>query len=219
MLLENTHHFNYPYMSFRSGTRMTQIPEHEIAGALTSLQRMSDEELQGLLNDEDTFTTFVNQSELYRRWESDKEVEMTSNKSLAEYNLSFEPKLIEGKATLKELYDKVRGMMTEIATKRSMLDSSNSRSSLDTTYALLQAASAESDEKSEELSESFVNGSIDLETFSNQFIPLRVCAHLRRLKSEKMAEMIASQRQRSSSAPYPSGPQIMMPMPGMGIPR
>jgi ESCRT-I complex subunit VPS37 len=170
------------------------------------------------LDDEDTFNAFVTQSDLYQRWESDKEVEMASNKSLAEYNLSLEPKLIEGKERLKELYEKVGGMVTEVATKRAMLDSSTSRTSLDTTYALLQAASAEADEKSEELSETFLTGAIDLETFTHTFIPLRISAHLRRLKSEKMAEIIASHRQRSSSAPYPSGPQMMMPMPGMGIP-
>ena len=89
----------------------------------------------------------------------------------------------------------------------------NSRTSLDTTYALLQAASAEAEEKSEELADSFLSGSTELETFTNQFVQLRIAAHLRRLKTEKMGEIVASNRSRSSySAPYPTVPP-MMPMP------
>jgi len=171
---------------------------------------------------------------------------MASNKSLAEFNLTYEPKLKDGKATLMALYEKARSLTDELEPKRAQLgkliviflvfiasiakyknrkgfivfivflESLSSRTSLDTTYALMQAASAEAEEECDGLSEKFVEGQMDPETFLNQFLPLRTTAHLRRLKCEKMGELISSQRNRASfnSAPYPTIP-ASMPMPGM----
>lgn len=95
-------------------------------------------------------------------------------------------------------------------------ESLGSRTSLDTTHALLLSAAAESEEQSDNLSESFLDGSLDLESFLSQYVPLRQTSHLRKLKADKLAELISSQ-QRSrgsySGAPYPTTP--MMPQPGM----
>jgi len=87
---------------------------------------------------------------------------------------------------------------------------------LDTTHALLQTAAAQAEEESEAVAEQFVDGSIDAETFMKQFTPLKLNAHLRRLKSEKMGEIVAAQRNRSSfsaAAPYPMSSMMPMPMP------
>jgi hypothetical protein len=37
----------------------SQIPDHEIAGALATLQNLRDEDLQGLLEDGDKFESYV----------------------------------------------------------------------------------------------------------------------------------------------------------------
>lgn len=181
---------------------------------------------------------------------------MASNKSLAEFNLSFEPKLNAGKAALMELYEKARGITDELETKRAQLgeihlfkcfdrflitlnthfillvhalfklecffaESLYSRTSLDTTHALLQTAAMEAEEESDKVSEEFLEGSLDVDSFSSQFEPLRCKAHMRRLKTEKMAELVTqSQRGRTSfstSVPYPTSPP-QMPMPGMPMP-
>jgi len=191
-----------------------QIPEEEVRAACASLETLSDDELKALIDDDDAFTDFFNQLPQLKKWESEKESELAKNKTQAEYNLSLEPKLKEGKANLWELYEQARSLVDEVETKRAQLDSLNSRTSLDTTYALLQAASAEAEEKSEELAESFLKGSTDLESFTSQFIQLRVTAHMRRLKTEKIGEIVNSSRQRSYSVPYPTVPQ-MMPLPPM----
>jgi len=46
---------------------------------------------------------------------------MASNKSLAEFNLTFEPKLQAGKAALMELYEQARGVTDEMETRRAQL--------------------------------------------------------------------------------------------------
>lgn len=56
-----------------------------------------------------------------KKWENDKEILIASNKSLAEYNLTFEPKLKEGKQGLMELYQKARALTDELETKRAQL--------------------------------------------------------------------------------------------------
>jgi len=95
-------------------------------------------------------------------------------------------------------------------------ESLGSRTSLDTTHALLLTAHAESEEQSDALSEAFLTGSLDLESFLSQYIPLKQTSHLRKLKSDKLAEMVHSQGSRGSfsGAPYPTTTQ-MMPQPGM----
>lgn len=186
---------------------------------------------------------------------------MASNKSLAEFNLTFEPKLKTGKAALMELYEKARGVTDELETKRAqlgecclsirllvlifiecslsnlnerspdfffififypiMIESLYSRTSLDTTHALLQTAALEAEEESDKITEQFLDGLMDAETFMSQYEPARCLSHMRRLKSEKMAELVKqSQRGRTSfstSVPYPTSPP-QMPMPGMPMP-
>lgn len=92
---------------------------------------------------------------------------------------------------------------------------------MDTTHALLQTAAMEAEEESDKVSEEFLEGSLDVDSFSSQFEPLRCKAHMRRLKTEKMAELVTqSQRGRTSfstSVPYPTSPP-QMPMPGMPMP-
>jgi len=192
-----------------------QLPEAEISAALQSLNRLSDDELQKFIESEEYFENFVSQLPQVKKWENDKEMLIASNKSLAEYNLTFEPKLKEGKQGLMELYQKARSLTDELETKRAQLESLSSRTSLDTTHALLQAAAAEAEEKSDALTESFLDGSMELESFLAQFVPLRVSAHLRKLKADKMAEIVNSHRTRStfSAVPYPTNNHPMMPHP------
>ncbi|CAG7786837.1 unnamed protein product [Allacma fusca] len=100
---------------------MMQLPDAEIEQSLQSLQNLSVAELQNFLDDEDTFNAFVNELDSVREWESDKDVQVASNKSLAEYNLSLEPVLKDAKAALWELYERARATADEVETKRAVL--------------------------------------------------------------------------------------------------
>jgi len=195
------------------------LPEHDVANALSSIERLTDEELSKLLSDEDYFEDFIKKLAQVQKWENDKEILIASNKSLAEYNLTFEPKLNEGKQALVELYERARRLKEELVTKQAQLESLGARTSLDTTHALLQAAAAESEEKSDSLTEQFLEGSLDSDEFIKKFVELRTEAHTRKLKAEKMGELINTQRTSRSystggiGVPYPTNSGMMIPQP------
>jgi len=194
----------------------------DVEEAVKNLEVLTDDQLSKLMNDEAAFEEYFKNLPQIRKWEGEKDTLMATNKSLAEFNLTFEPKLKAGKAALMELYEQARGVTDELETKRAQLESLYSRTSLDTTHALLQTAAMEADEESEKLAEQFLDGSLDVDAFMNQFEPLRCKAHMRKLKTEKMAELVQqSNRGRtgysSSAVPYPTSPP-QMPMPGMPMP-
>lgn len=99
--------------------------------------------------------------------------------------------------------------------------------------ALLQAAAAEAEESSESINTKFVEKEIPIDEFLEQFMVARKLMHLRKLKADKMLDLMRQQRNRpaavaggnsgvpyppnfygpgSSGVPYPTGP-LQMPMP------
>lgn len=97
----------------------------------------------------------------------------------------------------------------------------------DTALALLQTAAAESEEASEQIVKQFLDKELPIDGFLEQFMVSRKTMHLRKLKAEKMNELIrkggVNNFNRSfypyqptigggGNVPYPVG--INMPMPG-----
>lgn len=102
---------------------------------------------------------------------------------------------------------------------------------------ILKAASAESEEKSDKIAEDFLDSSLSMDEFLDQFKSVRMEMHLRKLKVDKMKELLRSGGgarngppqmnypgsnfygpSSHNSAPYPSmqpgaGGYPMMPMP------
>jgi ESCRT-I complex subunit VPS37 len=107
-------------------------------------------------------------------------------------------------------------------------ETKSSNSNPETILALLQTSSAECEEESDKISSEFLDNNLTVEEFMEKFMTSRKLMHLRKLKSEKMSELLQSQRtgqrpgpggfyqhqqqQSSSSVPYPINPT--MPMPG-----
>lgn len=96
---------------------------------------------------------------------------------------------------------------------------------MDTTLALLEASSAESEENSEQIAQDFLAGEIDIEKFLEDFSKERKVMHLRKVKIDKMSELIRELQtpkpnalfgNNQSRLPYPQYPPTMnMPMPGL----
>lgn len=115
--------------------------------------------------------------------------------------------------------------------------------SLETALALLQTAASESEEESEKVANTFLDGEMELEDFLDKFLTTRKLMHLRLVKAEKMSKLISRDYNSGSnyvntpplainsnyfpgipsmnnpstnpnnSVPYPTGP-LNMPMPG-----
>ncbi len=100
--------------------------------------------------------------------------------------------------------------------------------------ALLQTAAAESEEASEQIVKQFLDKELPIDGFLEQFMVSRKTMHLRKLKAEKMNELIRKGNVNVNSGynnynrsfypyqpamgggnvPYPIGMGMGMPMPG-----
>ena len=157
------------------------------------------------------------------------------NKSLAEYNLSKEGKFSASKEALINAHKSVIELRSEVEKKRDEVIEVSRQASLDTTLALLQTASAESEEESDAIANQLLSSEISVDTFLNQFLARRKEAHLRRIKTDKLIEYVRDQSggrtgQNSSNSghgshypvspirPAPAPPGGSVPYPVGGIP-
>lgn len=221
----------------------TNFPEPDYPAAVGIVSHLNSDELKEMLNDETKFEELMKDIKQFKDLETEKEMIMASNRSLAEFNLAKEPQLEEGKQRLQELSTKGEALCQSVESKIAELRSKTADLSLDTTLALLQTSAAESEEESEAIAEKFLEGDLEIEGFLEQFSVRRRLMHLRRVKADKMSELLAERSRspniqpRSSmsspqvshlnsasyyplppvagSTPYPVGGMNMpMPMPG-----
>lgn len=105
-------------------------------------------------------------------------------------------------------------------------ESKTSNTNQDTALALLQTAAAESEENSENIVKQLMDKELLIDAFLETFLISRKTMHLRKLKADKMSELVKRNKQGSGiTQPYtgfyppPSGGQVPYPMgPIMGMP-
>ncbi|KAG8230660.1 hypothetical protein J437_LFUL010679 [Ladona fulva] len=161
---------------------------------IRDLTRLDDNALKELLNDDAKCDEMVKDMKEFKDLETEKEVLMASNKSLAEYNLSKEPELTEGKQRLAEISETASDVYKSVENKLAELKQRSGNLSVETTLALLQTAAAQTEEESENLAEKFLGGDLEVDSFLEQFAILRKLMHLRRVKADKMAEILTKRR-------------------------
>lgn len=81
-------------------------------------------------------------------------------------------------------------------------ESKKGDTSPETALALLQAAAAESEEKSEEIARKLQEKEIQIEDFIDQFSVARKEMHIRKLKAEKMVELMRQRSQQPTIPPF-----------------
>ncbi|KAK2586080.1 hypothetical protein KPH14_008368 [Odynerus spinipes] len=201
--------------------KSTQEPD--IPAALGLLTHLSNDELKDILNDDSKFEDIVKDIKQFKELETEKEMLMASNRSLAEFNLSKQPELEEGKQVLKELSEKGRQLCCSVKEKLNEMRDKSGAMTVDTALDLLQASAAEIEEESEKVAEKFLAGDIEVDEFLEQFLSRRKLMHLRKVKVDKLREILRKSLHTSPypssnfpgiapSIPYPTGP-VSMPMP------
>ncbi|XP_009075432.1 PREDICTED: vacuolar protein sorting-associated protein 37B [Acanthisitta chloris] len=115
---------------------------------------------------------------------------LASNRSLAEGNLLYQPKLESLKSNLTEKYQELQVLFEAYQIKKTKLDRQSSNASLETLLALLQTEGAKIEEDTENMAEKFLDGEIPLDSFIDEYQSKRKLAHLRRVKIEKLQEMV-----------------------------
>ncbi|EGT35372.1 hypothetical protein CAEBREN_18380 [Caenorhabditis brenneri] len=141
---------------------------------------------------------------------TDKESAIAANKSLAEWNLAQKPRIDAAKAQSIDLYEKVKKLQEEVTVLKSQLDSISSSKSLDTTSSLMQVAAQEADDDAEALFTQFENGEIPIDLFLKQFKEKKAIAHLRKIKSDRLAALLREQTPYSYAQPT-AAPRLAQP--------
>ncbi|XP_056322101.1 VPS37B subunit of ESCRT-I b isoform X2 [Danio aesculapii] len=156
----------------------------EISGFQSGFSGYSSEQIMEILEDEEKLTSIARDSG--EEMQQNKELMMASNRSLAEMNLNLQPDLDHQKIQLTKRYCCLQELHESYQLRRSTLGSS----SLDTLLALLQTEGAKIEEETENMADSFLDGSMPLDSFIDDYQSKRKVAHLRRVKIDKLQEML-----------------------------
>lgn len=169
--------------------------------AVRTLQNLNSDELKELLHDDDKLNERVDQA--VHTLESEKDVILSENRSLAEINLEKEPKLIELRSKINDLSEQAKALANTVKTKTEELKSKSKNSNPDTVLALLQAAAAESEEESEKIVKQFLSNELAIDAYLEQFMGPRKAMHGRKLKVEKMMELLRNGTTQQRPNPLP----------------
>ncbi|XP_054725750.1 vacuolar protein sorting-associated protein 37B [Anastrepha obliqua] len=204
----------------------------------SSIAPLSSDELKDLLNDDEKLEEKV--SEVLENLKSQKDNLLLENRSKAESNIEKEPSIIELRGKVNELLEEAKQCCQAVQDKLAEVKEKSGNVNQETALALIQTAAAESEEATDALIKQFTDNEIGVEAFLDEFLATRKTMHLRKLKAEKMQELMRRQTpaaQRGSmggampaygnllpnsgfyptpggaGVPYPLGPMMPMPPP------
>ncbi|XP_056144289.1 VPS37B subunit of ESCRT-I a [Lampris incognitus] len=166
-------------------------------------------QLNELLDDDEKLTKIVHEMEEMQEVQQNKEMTLASNRNLAEQNLALQPSLEHRKDQLTKQYSCLQESFEAYQLRKSTLDHKSGNTSLDTLLALLQAEGAKIEEETENMADSFLDGDVTLDTFIDTYQSKRKLAHLRRVKIEKLQEMVLKGQRLPQAPPSSSRSQDM----------
>ncbi|XP_038656886.1 vacuolar protein sorting-associated protein 37C-like [Scyliorhinus canicula] len=145
---------------------------------------------------------------------------LATNRSLAEKNLEYQPQLEGGKGRLQEKYAALQSLYHGVLEQKDKLDRVSNTSNTDFLLSTLQAEGTKVEEESEELAEKFLEGQFALEVFLEQYNEQRKLAHLRRIRIEKLQEILSRHRQpvAATTTMPPQAPDEPRPKPSPSMP-
>jgi len=192
--------------SSSSSSEVDQWVEQVTSNLSSLLKNASAEELSQLCDNEEKLTELVQDSEQMKSFERKRAELIEFNRDQALKNMAYEPEL----QVLKENLVSLMEQQNELKVKYSSLQERLSGSvSLDTTLAVLQAATSEKETESEQLSQDFINGEKPLDEFLQQFIQDRQIYQLRKIKSDKMVYLLRNGQSSTANSNRP----VPMPRP------
>ncbi|KAF7245356.1 Vacuolar protein sorting-associated protein 37C [Varanus komodoensis] len=130
----------------------------------------------------------------------EREMALATNRSLAERNLKFQEPLETGRANLSDKYRILQELVEQCQEQKAKLEKFSAAMKPDTLLNLLQVEGQKIEEESEIMAEKFLEGEVPLETFLEQFSSMRKLSHLRRVKVEKLQEVLRKRQSSQESA-------------------
>ncbi|NXX67797.1 VP37C protein, partial [Spizella passerina] len=143
----------------------------------------------------------------------EREMALAANRSLAEQNLKFQVPLETGRSDLSKKYQELQELAGRCREQKEKLEKFSAALQPQTLLDLLQVESQKIEEESEKMAEKFLEGEVPLETFLEQFSGMRKLSHLRRVRVEKLQEIVrrsegSQERTRDSQPPLPPPPHV-----------
>ncbi|XP_068447977.1 vacuolar protein sorting-associated protein 37C [Clinocottus analis] len=170
---------------------------------MEKLQDLSQSELQELLDNPERVESMALESDEIQNIQLEREMALASNRSLAEQNLDMKPRLESEKDVLVERYSQLEAIRETYRQHCSLRDGMVGQVSPEALSSRLQTEGSKTEEESEALADEFLEGSLLLDPFLDRFLSLRSLAHKRRVRIEKLQEIL---RQRSEGNPNAATP-------------
>ncbi|XP_029950175.1 vacuolar protein sorting-associated protein 37C [Salarias fasciatus] len=167
---------------------------------MEKLQDLSQSELQELLDNPERVESMALESDEIQNIQLEREMALASNRSLAEQNLDMRPRLEAQKQALVERYCHLEAVREDYRQHCSLRDGMAGQVSPEALFSRLQTEGGKTEAESEALADEFLEGSLGLDSFLERFLSLRCLAHRRRVRIEKLQEIL---RQRSEGSPAP----------------
>ncbi|KAK5866692.1 hypothetical protein PBY51_020861 [Eleginops maclovinus] len=165
---------------------------------MEKLQDLSQSELQELLDNPEKVESMALESDEIQNIQLEREMALASNRSLAEQNLDMKPRVESEKEVLVERYSQLEAIRETYRQHCSLRDGMVGQVSPEALFSRLQTEGSKSEAESEALADEFLEGSLPLDCFLDRFLSLRSLAHKRRVRIEKLQEIL---RQRSDGNP------------------
>ncbi|XP_041960577.1 vacuolar protein sorting-associated protein 37C isoform X2 [Alosa sapidissima] len=162
---------------------------------MDKLQDLSQSELQDLLDNSERVESMALESDEIQNIQLEREMALASNRSLAERNLDMKPRLERERERLVERYSELEEVQDRYKQRCALRDNVMGQVSPEMLFSRLQAEGTSTEAESETLAEEFLEGSLSLDSFLDRFLSLRSLAHKRRVRIEKLQEILRQKSQ------------------------
>ncbi|KAI6229600.1 VPS37 C-terminal domain-containing protein [Aphelenchoides besseyi] len=187
-----------------SSNSYESVVDASVGSLMAEIRNYNEEQLQTLFNDEHRLETMISELPTLRQLQTDRETKLIMCRSLAESNLGMEPRYKELRERLQRVYHETQSLAEEVKRMEAEVQGTDSEKNLETVVALLQAAARKVEDESEVISEQFQDGSMSVDEFVKSFHEKRAVYHTRKVKSDKLNELLKHQQFRPVSQPvYP----------------
>lgn len=184
---------------------------------METLKDKTLEELEEMQNDPEAIDRLAQEAPEVQDLQLEREMALATNRSLAERNLEFQGPLEISRSNLSDKYQELRKLVERCQEQKAKLEKFSSALQLGTLLDLLQIEGMKIEEESEAMAEKFLEGEVPLETFLENFSAMRMLSHLRRVRVEKLQDVV--RKPRASQEPAGDAPPPRPPPPSRPVPQ